>query len=278
MKNRKDKGFTLIELLVVIAIIALLMSIVMPSLGKAKVYARKIICRNNIRQQCLGVMLYGNDNASWVPTSDIGWWLWDMSFWSTNQISEYAGFDENEIFYCPSNRLKKADDARFWQFSWVGSFGADVTQEVPLRDENVLTLAQQKSVHYRVMPTLYMFDQFDASGDSTRDPVLYTGKDAKWISKLSKLKNSSSSIMIMDNVISEVNGWQFFKIEAGGVWTTFNTYDSSNHKSNQKTGPNREAIQPDGANVGYADGHVSWLSYGNMEHQVTSDNAVWFWW
>ena len=61
-------GFTLVELLVVIAIIALLMSILMPSLSRAKEQARKIICQNNLKEISLGDQMYAQDSDDWhVP-------------------------------------------------------------------------------------------------------------------------------------------------------------------------------------------------------------------
>ena len=63
----KAKGFTLIELLVVIAIIALLLSILMPALNKAKTIAQEVICKNNIRQYGLATEMYCNDNKDMLP-------------------------------------------------------------------------------------------------------------------------------------------------------------------------------------------------------------------
>lgn len=60
---RKLRGFTLIELLVVIAIIALLMSILMPALSKAKEQGKRVVCLNNIKQLTAAWIMYADDNA-----------------------------------------------------------------------------------------------------------------------------------------------------------------------------------------------------------------------
>ncbi|MCL2700374.1 MAG: type II secretion system GspH family protein [Phycisphaerae bacterium] len=59
-------GFTLIELLVVIAIIALLVSILMPSLQKAKRHASIAACATNMRSTLLGHNIYASDHSDWV--------------------------------------------------------------------------------------------------------------------------------------------------------------------------------------------------------------------
>jgi len=60
------KGFTLIELLVVISIIALLLSIMMPSLSLVKRKAQSIVCRSNVRQLALAWWLYAGDNEEGI--------------------------------------------------------------------------------------------------------------------------------------------------------------------------------------------------------------------
>ncbi len=60
-------GFTLIELLVVISVIALLISILMPSLSRARENAKQLVCRNNLRTIWTGILTYTYDNHERIP-------------------------------------------------------------------------------------------------------------------------------------------------------------------------------------------------------------------
>lgn len=69
IRNNK-KAFTLVELLVVISIIALLLSILMPSLQKAREQAQRVVCGSNFRSVGTGLLLYANDYNNSLPLGD----------------------------------------------------------------------------------------------------------------------------------------------------------------------------------------------------------------
>jgi len=276
---KRKQGFTLIELLVVVAIIAILLAVVIPALGKAKDLVKRSICKNNVRQQCLGTILYSEQNEGWVPNSTAGYWFWDMSFWSTNEISRESGIDYKS-FFCPVNRIKNPDDARYWQYWWVTEYpnpGDNLKAPMQHRDETKLTIQQQRT-YYRVLPYMYMFEKYSASGTPQLPQKLETGENGIWITKIPNLKNASSTIMIMDAVISAANSsTNFSAVMGGGAPGFFGIPDSTNHLSKRTIiGGTATEYEPEGASVGFADGHVEWRPFEKMLHRITL--GQWFWW
>lgn len=83
-RQRCPMGFTLIELLVVVAIIALLISILLPSLQRAKASARQLYCLSNLRSVGEAANLYGADNNDFLPRG--------IQMFTGNTSSEYHIF------------------------------------------------------------------------------------------------------------------------------------------------------------------------------------------
>ncbi|MHC4396533.1 MAG: type II secretion system protein [Planctomycetota bacterium] len=96
----KQGGFTLIELLVVIAIIALLMSILMPALARAKRQARKVICQNNLKRMGYAISMFADDHDGYLNKGFLGNSSTPMDHWASAWEPYYGG--DYDVCLCPS--------------------------------------------------------------------------------------------------------------------------------------------------------------------------------
>jgi prepilin-type N-terminal cleavage/methylation domain-containing protein len=117
MARRGFRAFTLIELLVVVAIIALLVSILIPSLARAREQTKTLICKTRLSELYHGHALYAADNRSLFP--DVDQWLWpgwvtvtqkyvnlDSRLWvEYGQIFRYLR--DPQVYLCPGDNKRR---------------------------------------------------------------------------------------------------------------------------------------------------------------------------
>jgi len=150
---QKSRGFTLVELLVVIAIIALLMSILMPALGRVRRQAKDILDRSNQRQWAIIFGMFTEDNDGYFcdgaytlwtdavrpyyqnpkirccPMATVPWRdgkrgtfaAWDMSMvwldWDGAAKDDYGSYGLNEWLYNPPEEIKLLWDSPT-EYNW----------------------------------------------------------------------------------------------------------------------------------------------------------------
>ena len=110
------RGFTLIELLVVIAVISLLVSVLLPSLNRAKDLARRVGCQTNLKQMGTCLYMYAADHKGWLTQPDSEFSRSHPGAHSSHAML-YPDYTSNaSLFVCPG-----------WKgnASYTGKFGSD---------------------------------------------------------------------------------------------------------------------------------------------------------
>ncbi len=124
------RAFTLIELLVVVAIIALLISILLPALGRAREQTRAVVCQSNLRQLATAFLSYAADSGGFLPGSTydfdklrsgaIGYktckpycWLGSLNGTGDREHMPYSGTifkytgSQDKVYKCPTDRMQQ---------------------------------------------------------------------------------------------------------------------------------------------------------------------------
>ena len=213
--DRFRRAFTLIELLVVVAIIALLVSILMPALSKARLLAKRAACATNMRSIALAAGLYRGDYEERIPvhvgtgpyyanpynyeTGDPQHYVPSWRF----ALARYGGVGAN-VFDCPASRQKTALNARNLMKidGYAEAAGLDLssTNRGSIGIMTTMQAHNAKAVQFGTSGKYDIFGGFDGAYMNTTGTV----KDIAWRAETG-WKNPQKSMYVADAYIAQAH-------------------------------------------------------------------------
>ena len=178
MNGKKTSGFTLIELLVVVSIIALLVSILLPALNRARSQSHDAWCLANMRGVMMAAIIYCENNADHLPFSGRDWpYMGSLDFPGLLMAED---LDPRNL-HCPADREKPGTIA----FLWQGSLGRPMNASDHLGGEPPACVQPEVDYSYYWRSKMWL-DYDKTTGD------LILGALKSW--KLSSVKYPSRMI------------------------------------------------------------------------------------
>lgn len=293
MRRRASfSAFTLVELLVVIGIIALLISVLLPALNKAKESGRRVQCLSNLKQIANATIMYCNDNKGSFPgragqgadslhnqlsgdTSAgnyFGWIAW------RRRVDEVTGRNlgtntwDHNITY---SALTRYLGARPVDHNPTGAATVDAYRQahtVNMMLENVFrcpsdNIAARFSMQQNTnVPNggrgwyRYSYSMNILFGDKTYDPLIppFPGLGNRTHRKINQVKNPTDKIIFMDESERSVNNGEYnptVTIDRADDPTQDYSAIAERHEIKSKRNSEKAS-----GNVAFADGHAEFLS------------------
>ncbi len=177
----KFGGFTLVELLVVISIIALLLSILMPSLSKARLMAQRTVCANNLKQIGLATRMYIDANRGKFCWANPQYMVDIEPYFSKSTTVDTQ--KASPVFRCPADKLNPEGAFYSWgRHSYCVNiyFALESTEQAGYFKES--NVKHPSSVYYRAdMYWSWVGTNFFSNRERNEKNVYKTMKDdVKW--------------------------------------------------------------------------------------------------